>query len=137
MEAGTLQYFAGTPAVPVTSSLTVSSPDTTNLAAATVTIRFGLAPAEDSLGFLNKNGVTGSYNTATGVLPLTGTAPVADYQTALRRVTYSDSNGTTPSTGPRTISSQVDDGLASNNLSNVATRTINVNPNSPPAAGNV
>ena len=71
------------------------------------------------------------------MLTLTGTASVADYQTALRSVTYSDPNGTNPTTGPRTISFQVDDGASSNNLSNVVSRTVQVNPNPPPTAGNV
>jgi VCBS repeat-containing protein len=137
IEAGPLQYDAGAPAVPVTSSLTVSSPDTTTLAGATVTISSGLAASEDSLSFTNQNGITGSYNSSTGVLTLSGTASVANYQTALRSVTFSDSNGASPSVGDRVISFQVDDGLASHNLSNVATRTIAVNPNSPPVAGNV
>jgi VCBS repeat-containing protein len=137
IEQGTLQYDAGTPPVQVTASLTASSPDSTTLAGATVSITSGLVASEDSLGFITQNGITGSYDPATGVLTLTGTASVADYQAALRSVTYSDSNGTTPGTGPRTISFQVDDGLAANNLSNVESRTINVNPNSPPAAGNV
>ena len=137
VESGTLQYFAGTPGVPVTSALTVSSPVTTTLAGATVSISSGLAAGEDSLGLTNQNGITGSYNSSTGVLTLTGTSSVANYQAALRSVTYSDSNGTTPSTGPRTIGFQVDDGLASSNLSNVASRTVNVNPNNPPIAGNV
>jgi VCBS repeat-containing protein len=71
------------------------------------------------------------------VLTLTGTDPVAGYQAALRSVIYSDANGTNPTTGPRTISFQVDDGASSNNLSNVASRTVQVNPNAPPVAGNV
>ncbi|HLX47114.1 MAG TPA: tandem-95 repeat protein [Streptosporangiaceae bacterium] len=137
IETAPLSYDAGTPPVPVTSSLTVSSPDTSTLAGATVTVSSGLAPAEDSLGFTSQNGISGSYNSSTGVLTLTGTAPVAAYQAALRSVTYSDSNGTTPSTGPRTISFQADDGLGSGNLSNVASRSITVDPNSPPAAGGV
>jgi VCBS repeat-containing protein len=137
IESGALQYYAGTAAVPVTSGLTVTSPDTATLAGATVTIGSGLAASEDSLGFAGQNGITGSYNAGTGVLTLTGTASVADYQAALRSVTYGDSNGKTPSTGSRTISFQVNDGLASANLSNVVSRTISVNPNSPPTAGSV
>jgi VCBS repeat-containing protein len=134
VESSTLQYNAGTPAVQVTSTLTASSPDTTTLAGATVSISSGLAASEDSLEFTNQNGITGSYNASTGVLTLTGTASVADYQTALRSVSYSDSNGA--GTGSRTVSFQVDDGLSSNNLSNVVSRPINVNPNSPPTAVN-
>ncbi|HYK33489.1 MAG TPA: tandem-95 repeat protein [Streptosporangiaceae bacterium] len=137
IETSTLQYQAGTPAVQVTSSLTVSSAGTTTLVGGTVAITTGFASSEDSLSFTNQNGITGSYNSATGVLTLSGTATVADYQTALRSVTFSDSNGASPTTGNRVISFQVDDGLSSNNLSNVASRTVDVEPNSPPVAGNV
>jgi VCBS repeat-containing protein len=136
IEVGALQYAAGSPGVPVTSSLTVSSA-TSTLAGATVSITSGLAASEDSLGFTNQNGVTGGYNSGTGVLTLSGTASVSDYQTALQSVTYSDSNGATPSTGARTISFQVDDGNSTLNLSNVVSRAVDVNPNSPPTAGDV
>ena len=55
------------------------------------------------LGFVNKNGITGSWNAATGVLTLSGTSSVANYQAALRSVTYIDTNtGATPSTLART-----------------------------------
>ena len=45
---------------------------------------------EDSLSFTNQNGITGTYNSGTGVLTLTGTTTVANYQTALRSVTYTN-----------------------------------------------
>ena len=50
----------------------------------------------------NQNGITGIYNDATGVLTLTGTATVANYQTALRSVTYENISDT-PDTGTRTV----------------------------------
>ena len=137
IESSTLQYDAGTPAVPVTSTLTVSSPGTTTLVGATVAITGGLTPSEDALAFTDQNGITGSYNATTGVLSLAGTTSVANYQAALRSVTYSDPNGTSPTTGPRTVAFKVDDGASSNNLSNVVSRTVSVAPNSPPVAGNV
>jgi hypothetical protein len=99
VEASTVQYYAGTAAVPVTSSLTISAPDDTTLAGATVSISSGLVPTEDALNFTNQNGTTGSYNASTGVLTLTGTSSVANYQAALRSITYNDPNGATPSTG--------------------------------------
>ncbi len=141
IETSTLQYDAGTPAVPVTASLTVTSPDATTLASATVKISSGLAASEDSLSFTSQNGITGSYDSTTGVLTLTGTASLADYQAALRSITYRDSNGVSPSTGDRTISFQVSDRPArkssKHDLSNVESRTIMVNPNTPPTAGDV
>ncbi len=137
IESSTLQYDAGTPPVAITSSLTVSSADTTTLVGATVTISSGFAATQDVLSFTNQNGITGSYDASTGVLTLSGTASVSDYQAALQSVTYTDPDGASPTTGDRVVSFQVDDGLATDHVSNVASRTISVNPNSPPVAGDV
>jgi VCBS repeat-containing protein len=137
IESGTLSYDAGTPAVPVTSALTVSSVDDANLAGATVTISSGFASGEDSLSFSNANGITGSYNSSTGILTLSGTSSRANYQTALRSVTYSDPDGTSPTTGTRAISFQVSTGKPKHQLSNVVSRDIMVSPNPPPTAADV
>ncbi len=72
----------GTAAV-LDSGLTLTDADNTTLAGATVSITSGLF-AGDTLNFTNQNGITGSYDSGTGVLTLTGSASVADYQTALR-----------------------------------------------------
>src|SRR5205085_10424227 len=61
----------------------------------------------------------------TGTLTLTGSDTVAHYQSALRSVKYFNTSDN-PSTASRTVSWQVDDGGSVNNLSNVATSTINV-----------
>jgi hypothetical protein len=57
-----------------------------------------------------------SYNPSTGVLTIdpTGTAPVADFQTVLRSVTYFNSSQN-PNTTPRLVDFMVNDGFASNN----------------------
>jgi VCBS repeat-containing protein len=137
VESSTLSYDAGTPAVPVSSNLTIAAPSDKNLVGATVKIGSGFLASQDHLTFVNQNGITGSYNSGTGVLTLSGTATLADYQAALRSVTYSDPNGASPTTGDRKISFQADDGRPSSNLSNVATRTIDVEPNPVPTAGAV
>src|SRR5207302_621088 len=74
-----------------------------------------------------QNGITGSYNAATGVLTLTGTATVAQYQAALDSVTYFNSSDN-PSGAARTVSFQVDDGAAANHASNIATSSVTVTP---------
>jgi VCBS repeat-containing protein len=135
IETSALPYIAGTPPVTITSTLTVSSADATTLAGGTVTISSGLVSSDDSLGFTNANGITGNYNSSTGVLTLTGTASLANYQAALRSVTYHDL-GTTPA-GTRTISFQVNDGFPANNLSNVVSRGLSVSVNTPPTCSNV
>jgi VCBS repeat-containing protein len=137
IESSTLSYQAGTPAVPITSSLTVSAPSDTNLQWATVKVSSGFVSAEDVLSFSNQNGITGSYNSGTGVLKLTGASSVANYQQALQSVTYNDPNGKSPTTGNRTISFRVYDRRYLKYGSNMVSRTIDVEPNSPPVAGNV
>ncbi|MEH2284126.1 MAG: cadherin-like domain-containing protein, partial [Nostoc sp.] len=106
----------------IDSGITVSDLDSPNLASATVTISSGFASAQDTLAFTNQNGITGSYNSSTGVLTLTGSATVANYQTALRSVTYTNSSDN-PSLTPRTVSFLVNDGTAN---STAVTRNINI-----------
>ena len=102
IEDGALAYTENDPATPVTASLTVSDPDS-NITGATVSITPVIGPPpEDVLGFVNQLGIIGTYNETTGVLTLTGSASPADYQTALRAVTYRNTSEN-PSTLPRTI----------------------------------
>ena len=72
------------------------------------------------LSFTTQNGITGSFNSVSGALTLTGTATVANYQTALESVTYTDTNHDA-STAARTISFIASDGV---NSSNTATKTV-------------
>lgn len=109
---GTLAYSENDPPTPVDPSLTVSDVDNVNLTGATITISSNFVFGEDVLAFTNQFGITGSWNAATGVLTLTGTTSVANYQAALRTVTYANTSGT-PSTSLRTIQFQVSDGATS------------------------
>ena len=82
----------------VDTAIVVTDVDDTNLDSAIVAISAGLQ-AGDVLAFTNQNGITGTYDSATGVLTLTGGATVANYQTALRTVqfrTTSDNPTTSP-----------------------------------------
>ncbi|HEX8066614.1 MAG TPA: Ig-like domain-containing protein, partial [Thermoleophilaceae bacterium] len=117
-----LSYTEGDGAVAVDSGLTVTDPDSTNLSGATVQITGNFVQADDELAFTNQNGISGSYDDSTGTLTLSGTASVANYQTALRSVTYENVNQN-PS-GSKTVSFQVTD--SSSAASNVATRNINL-----------
>ncbi|HEX8120625.1 MAG TPA: tandem-95 repeat protein, partial [Solirubrobacteraceae bacterium] len=94
-------------AVPIDAGLTVSDPDNANLVGASVKVLSGFH-AGDQLVFVNQNGITGSYNSGTGVLTLTGTTTKANYQTALRSVTF-DSTSQDPGTS-RTIEFRAEDG---------------------------
>jgi hypothetical protein len=108
----------------IDADLTVSDDDSPNLVSAAVWLPTNYASEQDTLGFTNQNGITGSFNSSTGTLTLTGVAPVAAYQAALRAVTYLNSSEN-PSVLPRTMAFRVNDGEAD---SNTATRLINVVP---------
>jgi CSLREA domain-containing protein len=108
--AGNLSYTENAAATAIDPGLTVSDSDTANLVGATVAITGNFASGEDVLAFVNQLGITGSYNSGTGVLTLTGTTSVANYQTALRSVTYQNSSDN-PSTALRTVTFTADDGI--------------------------
>jgi len=100
-----LVFPSGSPATAITATLTITDPDDTQLQSATVQIVEGLSIG-DVLGFVNTGTLTGSYNPGTGTLTITGTDTLANYQAALRSVTFSTMN---PSSAARTIQFQVRD----------------------------
>ncbi|MGE5466653.1 MAG: DUF4347 domain-containing protein [Ignavibacteria bacterium] len=119
---GTLAYTEGSGATVIDNTVTLADVDSAQLASAAVTFSTGFSSG-DVLGFTNQNGISGSYNAGTGVLLLTGASSVANYQTALRSVTYrSTSNDPTASAASRTVSWLVSDGA----LAGAATSTINI-----------
>ncbi|MEL0169538.1 MAG: Ig-like domain-containing protein, partial [Pseudomonadaceae bacterium] len=119
---------ASTPVV-VDGGLTLSDPDSTTLASATVSITGNFMSSQDVLAFSNDGSsmgnISASYNASTGVLTLTSsgaTATLAQWQSALRSVTYSNSSDS-PNSSARTVSFEVNDGSDS---STAATRTVTV-----------
>jgi hypothetical protein len=122
--AGTASYTEGGAAAAVDPGLTATDPDSAQLQSATVSITSNFSSADgDSLNFVNQNGISGSYNSGTGVLSLTGNSSVANYQTALRSITFTNTSEN-PSTATRTVSFQVTDSSAA--ASNVVTRDVTV-----------
>ena len=96
----------------IDAALTVSDADNATLTSATVSIAAASWPAIPC-NFTNQSGITGSYNAATGVLSLSGSATVAQYQAALESVPFSSSshNPTNFATDTsRSISWAVNDG---------------------------
>ncbi|HEY4941090.1 MAG TPA: M10 family metallopeptidase C-terminal domain-containing protein [Rhizomicrobium sp.] len=108
--------------VAIDPALTVFDPDNATLAGATVAILAGFT-AGDALNFTNQNGISGSF--ASGTLTLSGVASLADYQTALRSVTFSSSSDDPTFNGAtsRTIGFTANDGTAS---STTVTSTVTV-----------
>ncbi len=84
---GTATYTAGSSAAVLDSSITLTCSCVT-VTGGTVSIASGLI-ALDTLNFTNQNSITGSYDTGTGILTLSGTDTLAHYVTALQSITYS------------------------------------------------
>ena len=117
-----LSFTEGDSATVVDADLALTDADSANIASASVQITDNYVNGEDVLAFINQNGITGSFDALTGTLTLTGSSSVANYQAALRSVTYVNSSAT-PSTLARTISFIANDGTAA---STAATRTVNI-----------
>jgi subtilisin-like proprotein convertase family protein len=126
IESGALTYTENDGPKAITSALTLADVDNTNLSGATVQITGNYQSSQDVLAFTDQNGISGSWDATTGTLTLTGSASLANYQSALRSVTY-ENMSEDPSTLARTVSFKVDDGQAQNNLSNAQTRDITLN----------
>ena len=119
----TLAYTESGAAAVIDSALTLSDGDDTNMEGATVEISAGFVSGEDVLAFSDANNITGSWDTNTGVLTLSGTSSIANYKTALESITYDNTNDNNPNTSNRTITWIVNDG---DNNSASATSTITV-----------
>ncbi len=102
--------------------MAITDLDDTNIESATVQITGNYVSGEDLLSFTNQNGITGSYNSSTGTWTLTGSATLAQYEAAIRSITYTNSSEH-PDTTTRTISFTINDGDAN---SNTLTRDITI-----------
>ncbi len=121
-----ITYSASQAPTVINSGITVNDANNFSLSSATVSLSYLFFPLEDVLGFVGNastGNITGSYNSKTGVLTLTSAgalATVANFQAALRLVTYSNISAT-PSLFSRTVTYQVNDGVA---VSNLVTSTV-------------
>ena len=133
IEVTALAFTEGDLPTNITSSLTATDADNTNLASALISITSNYQNGEDLLSFTNAHGITGSWNAANGQLTLTGSSSVANYQAALRSVKY-DNLSTNPSILTRTITFRVSDGIGNSNTMsrNISITAVN---NAPVLAG--
>ncbi len=122
----TLTYVENVAATAIDTGLTIADVDSLTLAGATIAITGNYATGEDILSFPSQSGITGTWNAATGVLTLVGTASLVAYQAALRSVTYMNSSDN-PSTSARTIAFQVNDGVASSSAAHKTIAVIAIN----------
>ena len=140
--SSTINYTEMDPATPINSTILVSDPNSATLASATITMT-NFVNGQDQLGFVNDGATMGNISTvsnSSGVLTLTsagGTATLAQWQSALRAVTYVNTS-LNPSATTRNVNFQVNSGGVINFLSNVESSSITVTPvNNPPSLTNV
>ena len=117
----TLGYTENGAAAAINTALMLSDVDSPNLASASVSVTNFVA-GQDVLAFANTANITGSFNATTGVLTLSGADTAANYQAALRSVTYASSSDS-PTTTARDVTFVVNDGGA---LSGVVHSTVNI-----------
>ena len=104
---------------------TLTDPDSANLASLTVTITNLLDGSSEVLAADTAGtSITASYNPGTGVLSLTGSDTVANYEQALRTITY-DNAEPLPDATPRIVTFQASDGA---NASLLASTTVSIQP---------
>ncbi|RZL01887.1 MAG: DUF4347 domain-containing protein, partial [Rubrivivax sp.] len=102
---------------------TISGGTATNMSSMTVTLTNPLDGALESLSATNTGNITSSYNSGTGVLTLSGTDTVANYQTVLRSITYNNTSDN-PNTTSRTFNVVATD--SNGTSTNTATTTLSV-----------
>ncbi len=149
--APTATYTEAGPATTLSSSVAVSDTNGTILLSATVSLASAdisggtFAPSGQLTGDLltfstSGTSITGSYNSATETLTLTGSDTLTDYQSVLDSIAFSSSNLNPTNFGAdptRTVTWTVNDGAASHSTSS-ATTTLDINAvNNPPTFSNV
>ena len=124
----TATFASGGPEIPVADTdVSITDADSAAIESATITLAINREP-EDVLSFTGPAGpITAAYDSAAGILTLTGSATLAEYQTALRQVVFST---TSTSAADRIIEVTVNDGTFD---SNVGTTLMHVVANVPPA----
>lgn len=105
---GSTAYIEEQAAVVVDSSIVVGDSDSASLSGARAIIS-GNWNSDDILSFTPIGNITGSYNPLSGVLTLTGVDTVANYQLALRSVTFANPVTGDIDAAPRSIDFDVTD----------------------------
>ena len=125
---GTAAYTEGGAAIAASSAITLSDPDSSTLAAASVVIRGFVAGDLLTTSTIGTT-IAANYNALTGVLALSGIDTLANYQQVLNGVRYGSTSFNPTNGGASTVRSfdwSVNDGASLNAQSNLATSTVNV-----------
>ncbi|MGB7325531.1 MAG: cadherin domain-containing protein, partial [Rubripirellula sp.] len=130
LEGTALAYSENDGAVAITAAITITDVDDTNIESAVIAISSNYTDGEDVLAFTNQNGIAGVWDSGSGTLTLTGSATLAQYEAALRSITYTNSSEN-PNTATRTVSFTVNDGDANSNTQtrDITITSVNDDPN--------
>jgi hypothetical protein len=122
-------FTDGGPAVAVADTDVLITDNGTTLTSATATLTNG-----DPLGSLTFNGAAPGgisvVGSGTHLITLTGTASLAAYQTALRQITFNNTD-TNPSTETRVVDIVVNDGAGNSNTAQALIQVVVVNNSAP------
>ena len=122
--SASLTYTEGDGEVTILSGLAATDPDDINLESATLIISSNYIEGEDILVYTDQNGISGNFNSTTGILLLQGSSSLANYLTSIQAISYQNTSEN-PSDLPRTVLLAVSDG---DTTSRDFTITINVIP---------
>ena len=129
IETTTLEFIEGLQGISVSSTITLADVDNTQLQSATVAVKNNYEANSDVLMFSGFNDITGSWDSLTGILTLSGVDSVENYQAALRTVEFRNTSER-PTAETRSIEFSVSDGEAD---SITQSRSVSVIPtNDPP-----
>ncbi len=112
LEDANITYTEGDQNVSISSLIEINNPSDQDIVSAQIAITSGFVASEDILLFSSQNGITGDFNAITGVLDLNGTTTIANYQTALRSISYENNNTANPNTTLRVLDLNVTDAQA-------------------------
>ena len=127
IETVPLAYVANSPSKPISASIIAFDPDQLTLVSALIQITGNYRVGQDVLGFIDTPTIKATWTPSTGRLFLQGVDTVANYQAALRAVTYINI-ATRPSPITRTVSFRVSNGAVANAWnSNTVSRDITIN----------
>lgn len=123
LESSILNYVKGVSGLRIVLSDSMQVEDTDNyyLYGAEIRIKEGYKGEEDYIDFSNTSLLTGSYDSASGKLTITGTETVAGYQSFLRNLTYRNQKTNNATTSQKVIEYKVYDGIVN---STAVTRTL-------------
>jgi gliding motility-associated-like protein len=117
LESSQLEYIQGSPAIPITESISISDVDNQAMDSALVYFSNNYNVAEDRLFFENQLiDLSVNFDAATGILLFIGEQSKSVYESALSSITYKNINPLSTDTELKTISLLVSDGEKRSNI---------------------